>query len=78
MIFFIVENSSEVNLYKISFVEFSSIQDEIMDLMMVVEVGVFGVHMSNAQVNRRRSAKRAGYRHGPSKSRSDGPCWRPR
>jgi hypothetical protein len=32
----------------------------------------------NAQVNRRRSAKRGGHHHGPSKSRSDGPWWRPR
>jgi hypothetical protein len=34
--------------------------------------------LANARVNRRRSAKRAGHQHWPSKSRSDGQCWRPR
>lgn len=32
----------------------------------------------NAKVNRRRSAKRAGYQHWPIKWRSHGQCWRPR
>ena len=32
----------------------------------------------NAQVNRRRSAKRGGHQHWPIKWRSHGQCWRPR